>query len=181
MYPPLHPLFSSAQEPEDVAAITLSRALEISGRPRGNVQLARWSLTGGLEIVAQRGFKEEFLSCFRLVSIRDGCACGRALLERNVVVVDDVLNDARFATYWGVLDRAGVRSVQSIPLLSTSGAMVGMLSVHDELVRDGPQGDLPSLLELARSAANAIIAIRASRRSAHYSPGNSALLNPSRK
>ncbi len=167
MYPPLDPLFSSAREPEDIAAIVLESALELTGRPRGNVQLARWTEAGGLEIVAQRGFEEEFLACFRRVSIRDTCACGRALIKRSLITVDDVRTDPGLAPYRDVLDRAGVRSVQSFPLLSSSGAMVGMLSLHDEVAGPGNLAQLHSISALALSAANAIIAIRASRRQVH--------------
>jgi len=167
MYPPLDPLFSSAREPEDVAAIALENALELTGRPRGNVQLARWAETGGLEIVAQHGFEEEFLACFRTVSIRDGCVCGRALLNRSLTSIDDVLADPSLANYRDVFGRAGVRSVQSFPLLSSSSARVGMLSLHGEVPGPGPDAQIGAIARLALSAANAIIAIRASRRFAH--------------
>src|SRR5690348_12002815 len=97
MYPPLAPIFCQARDPEEVAAIALERALEITGRSLGNVQLADWAQLGGLEIVAQRGFGDEFLSCFRVVRIRDGCACGRALLSRDMVNIPDIALEESFA------------------------------------------------------------------------------------
>jgi GAF domain-containing protein len=166
MYPPLAPLFSQARDPEQVAAIALDRALELTGRSRGNVQLANWVELGGLEIVVQRGFGDEFLSCFRVVRMRDGCACGRALLSRDLVNVPDVALEESFASFREVIGRAGVRSVQSLPLLSSSGALVGMLSVHDRIAGTPTQTQIDALRELAHSTANAIIAIRASSRSA---------------
>lgn len=162
MYPPLAPLFSRARDPEEVAAIALERALEITGRSLGNVQLADWAQLGGLEIVAQRGFGDEFLSCFRVVRIRDGCACGRALLSRDMVNIPDIALEESFAPFREVIGRAGVRSVQSFPLMSFSGALVGMLSVHDGMAGTPTQSQIDALCELAQFAGNAIIAIRAS-------------------
>jgi GAF domain-containing protein len=167
MYPPLAPLFSRARDPEQVAAIALDHALGIAGRSLGNVQLANWEESGGLEIVAQHGFGDEFLSCFRVVRISNGCACGRALLSRDMVNIPDVLLEASFAPFQAVMDRAGVRSVQSFPLISLSGALLGMLSVHDAVAGTPSQVQLDALSDLAYSAANAIIAIRASWRSIH--------------
>ncbi|UWU69465.1 hypothetical protein N2602_02740 [Bradyrhizobium sp. NC92] len=51
----------------------LSEALVITGQKLGNIQLIDWK-TGHLEIMAQQGFSEDFLDCFRRVTIRDGCA-----------------------------------------------------------------------------------------------------------
>ncbi|WFU34467.1 hypothetical protein QA635_08650 [Bradyrhizobium brasilense] len=70
----------------------LSEALVITGQELGNIQLIDWK-TGHLEIMAQQGLSEEFLNCFRRVTIRDGCACGRALFNRQPVILDDVTMD----------------------------------------------------------------------------------------
>src|SRR5690242_16903328 len=64
-----------------------------------------------LEIVAYQGFSDEFLHCFRRVSQLDGSACGRALLLRRTVAIADVLEANSFASYRGVAERAGFRSV----------------------------------------------------------------------
>src|SRR5262249_45224632 len=107
----------------------LERALRITGEELGNIQLIDWD-AGHMEIAVQQGFKDEFLDCFRRVSVRDGCACGRALLLRKPIVIGDVAADRQFAPYLGIAKRAGFGAVQSTPLISMSGALVGMISTH---------------------------------------------------
>src|SRR6516165_4706695 len=85
--------------------------------------------TQALEIVAQRGFQEEFLE-----DLRSGCdagfACGRAMKLRERVVIEDVETDFEFAPHRHVAASAGFRAVQSTPLLSRPGELLGMLSTH---------------------------------------------------
>jgi GAF domain-containing protein len=99
---------------EEVAQWTLRHARRVTHASLGNVQLIDWTV-GYLEIVAYQGFSDEFLHCFRRVSQLDGSACGRALLLRRTVAIADVLEDDSFASYRGVAERAGFRSVQSTP------------------------------------------------------------------
>jgi len=107
----------------------LDRTLSIHDTRLGNVQLMNWN-AGHLEIAAQRGFHDEFLNFFERVKIEDASACARALRNRGSVIIDDVLSDERFAPCCSVLRRAGISAVQSTPLVSSSGALVGMLSTH---------------------------------------------------
>src|SRR5437660_821247 len=77
----------------------------------GNVQLYNPEI-GGLEIIAQRGFQQEFLDHFR--SVRDdGAACGRAAREGGRVIVEDVQTDPGFAPHSRIAASAGFRAVQS--------------------------------------------------------------------
>ncbi|WP_420888201.1 GAF domain-containing protein [Bradyrhizobium brasilense] len=78
------------------------------------------------------GLSEEFLNCFRRVTIRDGCACGRALFNRQPVILDDVTMDLRFLPFRDIAGRAGFKAVQSTPLMTHSGALVGVLSTHGQ-------------------------------------------------
>jgi hypothetical protein len=96
----------------------------------GNIQLLN-PRTGALEIVAHRGFGSEFLDFFAEVH-DEGAACGAAMRARRRVIVEDVATHPIFAgrPAGGVLLRAGVRAVQSTPLVTPSGELVGMLSTH---------------------------------------------------
>jgi len=138
----------------------LSEALVITGQELGNIQLIDWK-TGHLEIVAQQGFSEEFLDCFRRVTIRDGCACGRALFNRQPVVLDDVTADPRFLPFRDIAERAGFKAVQSTPLITHSGALVGILSTHGKGVPDEKQ--LGLIRSLAMRTAGGIVRDRAAR------------------
>src|ERR1700746_589366 len=72
----------------------LSSAIEATSADFGNVQLFD-STSRALRIVAQHGFKGEFLSYFSTVCAGN-CACGAALKERTRIVVRDVGSDPIF-------------------------------------------------------------------------------------
>jgi hypothetical protein len=137
-----------------LANFVLEKALRITGHTLGNVQLVDWRF-GYLEIVAQRGFGPEFLNCFRRVKTGDGCACGRAFLSRDTVVIEDVSKDYQFAHFRDVAERAGVKSVQSTPLISSSSALLGVLSTHGSYVPSPKQ--LEEIKLLARQTADQLV------------------------
>jgi len=156
----LEPRLQECHDVESVLACALSRGLELSGTALGNVQLMDWS-TGCLTIAAQRGFSDEFLSFFHRVTAGDGSACGRAIRERRAVVVTDLLFDPEFAPCRIIAIRAGFRAVQSTPLISSSGAFVGVLSTHFPAAHRPTQGELKILKRVGELTANAIIRQRA--------------------
>jgi two-component system, chemotaxis family, CheB/CheR fusion protein len=107
----------------------LATAIELHSADCGLVQLIG-SDGQHLRIAAQQGFDAPFLERFRFVGPDDGLACGRALRQREIVQVPDVMTDDGYASYSGVAVEAGYRAVQSSPLLDRDGHMVGVLSVH---------------------------------------------------
>jgi GAF domain-containing protein len=133
--------------------------LEVMQAPLGNVQIIDWK-KGYLEIISQIGFHEDFLSCFSRVTIREPSACGRVLLRRKQVVIDDVLTDSEYAPFKDVAARADYRSVQSTPLLSSSGAFIGVVSTHWPTPRRPLPDQLHMLRIMARLTANAIVRLR---------------------
>ena len=138
----------------------LSEALAMTGQKLGNVQLIDWKM-GDLTIAAQQGFAQEFLDCFHRVTIRDGCACGRALFNRESIVLDDATIDPRFLPFRNIAERAGVRAVQSTPLLTNSGALVGVLSTHG--ARSPTAEQLGLIRNLAMRTADGIVRGRAQK------------------
>ena len=94
----------------------------------GNIQLYD-PKTRALEIVAHRGFQQDFLDYFSSVE-EDGAACGRALKLRGRVVIEDVETDPGFARHRQIASSAGFRAVQSTPLFSRRGDPLGMISTH---------------------------------------------------
>lgn len=82
-----------------------------------------------LEIMAQRGFEEDFLEHF--AEVRDETsACGRAMKQRKRVVIEDVEDDPGFEPHRAIAASAGFRAVQSTPLLGRNDEMLGMISTH---------------------------------------------------
>ena len=101
----------------------LDAAIEITGAQMGNIQLLEGDV---LRITAQRGFDTPFLEFFDAVH-GDQAACGTALQRGERVIVDDVLNSPIFAgtPALEVMVAAGARAVQSTPLVSRSGRVLG--------------------------------------------------------
>lgn len=150
----------SAKSETFVLNSALEEALAITGQKQGNIQLVDWQ-AGCLEIVAHRGFSIRFLTAFQRVRSSDGCACGRALLQRRAVLVENVHEDHRFPALRDVGDQDGFSSVQSTPLISSSGALFGMLSTHG--VARPMDAQLERIAILAQRTANELVRLRAQR------------------
>jgi GAF domain-containing protein len=156
-------LFGQVQKCADIQSVlncVLDQSLELSGTCFGNVQLIDWR-SGYLEIKAQRGFRSEFLNFFERVEFDHASACARALRNRNTIVIDDIMADKQFAPYREIACRAGVRAVLSTPLVSSSGAALGVLSIHFPIVHRPTDMQVRGMIEAAGLAANAIIRLRA--------------------
>lgn len=107
----------------------LDASLELLQADFGTVQLYD-SKTATLEILAQRGFSQEFLDHFRRVKVGDGSACALALASGNRVIIEDVRVDPRYEPHRATAASAGYRAVQSTPLLDYRNQPLGMLSTH---------------------------------------------------
>jgi C4-dicarboxylate-specific signal transduction histidine kinase len=106
----------------------LTATIEIQQADFGNVQLYD-PQSHALEIVAQRGFGAEFLEYFAVVD-HPSSACGRVMESGSRVIIEDVQTDARFAPHRHIALSAGFRAVQSTPLFSRAGELLGMISTH---------------------------------------------------
>ena len=106
----------------------LDATMELLNADFGNVQLYN-PQTQALEIVAQRGFQQEFLDYFG--SVGAGTAsCGAALQRGERFIVEDVQTDPVFEPHRNIVAAAGYRAVQSTALFSRNGEPLGMLSTH---------------------------------------------------
>ena len=128
-------------------------ALEITGAKMASVQFYDLS-SDALHLVADRGFRREFLDFFS--QVREGeTACSEALQNRERVTVEDVTASPIFfgkAALEVLLD-AGVRAVQSTPVIGHSGAILGIVSTHWSSPCHLKNRDLSPLDLLARHAA----------------------------
>lgn len=132
--------------------VILAGAMDRAGAEMGNIQ--RCDGGGSLKICVQSGFNLTFLEYFDAVSAGQA-ACGAALRKAERVVVRDVTDSPVFHNSPAlevVLD-AGVRSVQSTPLLSTSGGVLGVLSTHSRRLKDLSKAELARIDYFARWAA----------------------------
>jgi PAS domain S-box-containing protein len=137
----------------------LENAILTSGADFGNIQLYN-PLVGALEIVAQRGFRQDFLDYFRAVRVDEGSACAQAMQRGERIVLEDVNLDAAFEPHRPVAAAAGYRAVQSTPLKGRAGAVLGMLSTHFRAPHRPSERDERLLDLYARHAADLIERVR---------------------
>jgi PAS domain S-box-containing protein len=139
----------------------LTAARTITRADMGNVQLLNEA--GVLKIEAQQGFSQEFLDFFHSVPAGEGAACGTALGSGARIVVENVEESPIFSGQPSltVLREAGVRAVQSTPMVTHGGVVVGMLSTHYRTPKQPSDRDLRLLDLLTRQAADLIAKVRA--------------------
>jgi PAS domain S-box-containing protein len=113
---------------------------------------------GELQLLGARGFNPEATRFWTWVRADSKCTCGRALatgkrvLAADVEKADYMAGSADLTTYRNV----GIRAVQSTPLFSRRGKLVGMISTHWKDVHELSERDLRFFDILARLAADLI-------------------------
>jgi len=113
---------------------------------------------GELKLLGFRGFSPEAAKFWSWVRADSSCTCGMALASRHRVIAPDVEKAPYMA---GTPDLAsyletGIRAVQSTPLLSRRGELVGMISTHWKESHEPSARDLRLLDILSRLAADLI-------------------------
>lgn len=113
---------------------------------------------GELILLAFRGFNPQAALFWQRVPADSGSTCAAALRTRKRVIVPDV-DDCDFMRGTDDLTtyrNTGIRAVQSTPLLSRSGEIVGMISSHWKQVHMPTERDLRMFDVLARQTADLI-------------------------
>jgi PAS domain S-box-containing protein len=113
---------------------------------------------GELRLLAYRGFNPAAAAFWEWVRPASGSTCGVALATRDRSMVADVeLSDVmRGSEDLETYRQTGIRAVQSTPLISRTGCMLGMISTHWSQVHQPREHDLRLLDVLARQAADLI-------------------------
>ena len=131
----------------------LKVAIEISGADKGNLHLVEPG-TGVLALNAECGFDDEFSESFSEegqfpVSVK-------AFETRQRVIVENVRQSALFAgsSSLNAMNNARVRAVQSTPLISSSGNVLGVISTHFMTALRPTEQELRLMDLLARQAAD---------------------------
>ena len=153
----MHNLSLLALERGEVAPLLqeiMDTAVAILGADKGTLQLVDGDT---LRIVAHHGHARPFLEFFAAAE-NVASVCGEATKRGERVVVDDVEQSALFAgtASLPVLRAAGVRSVQSTPLTTRDGTLLGILTTHWPAPYRPDEQDLWRLDLLVRQAADLI-------------------------
>lgn len=83
-----------------------------------------------LRVIAQKGFKKDFLELFKTVRAFDPSAYGRALGLRSPITISDVTLDIALAPFIKIIRAAGFRAVKSIPVITKCNELIGVISTH---------------------------------------------------
>lgn len=113
---------------------------------------------GELQLLAQRGFSPKAAAFWEWVRLDSKSTCGAALRNAHRIIVGDVETCDSIA---GTPDletyrEAGIRAVQSTPLLSRTGQLLGMVSTHWRAPHLPTEGALRVFDVLARQAADVL-------------------------
>lgn len=162
--------------PRQFTATLLSRilagAIEATRADMGNIQIYD-PQSGHLHIRVHRGFHKPFLEFFN--SVDSGhAACGSALQAQARVIVPDIAHSPIFVgtRLLEVMLDAGVRAVQSTPLISRCGHLRGMLSTHHQTVTHPSENDLRVIDHFASWAAEILEADDRAARSRADTPAS---------
>ncbi len=147
-------------EEDDIQALygeLLDAAVSVMGARFGSIQVLD-SERHQLKLLASRGFTPEAIRHFSVVDAHASTSCGAALAAGARVVITDMESSPLMA---GTRDlevslACGMRSVQSTPLTSRDGYVVGMISTHWDRPHRPSEHKLRLLDVLARQAADLI-------------------------
>jgi PAS domain S-box-containing protein len=135
----------------------IDAAIELMSSDAASMQLLEVD-KGELRLLAWKGFHSESAAFWDLVSIDSSSTCGVALLSHKRVIVPDVEQEP-FLAGSEDLDAyrlSQIRAVQTTPLISRTGRLLGMISTHWHQPKALVEAELGMLDALARQAADLI-------------------------
>jgi PAS domain S-box-containing protein len=144
------------EAPQAIYDVILTAAANLMGSQSASIQIL--DAAGSLQLLAHRGYDQRSADYWQTVDTTSGSTCGIALSSGERVIIPDVENSGLPADS-GDLQAyrwTGMRAVQTTPLLSRSGKLLGMLSTHWQHPHTPPPRDLKLFDVLARQAADAI-------------------------
>jgi PAS domain S-box-containing protein len=145
---------------EDVDALyleILDTAIALMHSDMGSLQMF-YPERGELQLLASKGFAPKSAAFWEWVRPESGSACARALSTQQRVIATDV-EKCDFMAGTKDLDayrKSDIAAVQSTPLISRSGSVVGMISTHWRKPHQPAERELHLFDVLARQAADLI-------------------------
>jgi signal transduction histidine kinase/CheY-like chemotaxis protein len=135
----------------------ITAAISVTHADMGTIHLLDQE-EGELLLLASLGFERPYRDFFERLSVKTSLLCTAALESgRREVVTDIEKSPIHTGTRSGEENRrAGVRAVQSTPLIARSGRPVGVLSTHWRRPYQPAEREMRLLDQLARQAADLI-------------------------
>lgn len=132
----------------------LDAAIDIMKADKGSLQLLEGD---SLKILAQHGHDKSFLDFFASAE-HQASSCGEAMYRAERVVVPDIEESPLFAVTPSleILQKSGVRAMQSTPIITRNGKLLGIFSTHWNRPHIPDELDLLRIDLLARQAADLI-------------------------
>ncbi|MBU8977841.1 GAF domain-containing protein [Lysobacter sp. MMG2] len=114
------PLYAQILE----AAMTIMRAQFAS--------LQRVDRNGELQLLASSGFHPESARYWQVITMESASSCAQTLRERDRFFIADAEEAAELVGAGNLAEyrRSGIRAMQSTPLISRKGKLVGVISTH---------------------------------------------------
>ncbi|MFW6323642.1 MAG: ATP-binding protein [Desulfovibrionales bacterium] len=138
----------------------LDTAVEVVNADFASIQLLHPERgpRGELQLLGHRGFNEHAVRSWKWISPESGTTCGLALCTGQRVDISDLENCTQFSKDFArkIYLQTGIRSVQSTPLYSRKGNLLGMLSTHWHNPHQLTHREIRILDVLARQAADLI-------------------------
>jgi PAS domain S-box-containing protein len=135
----------------------LNTAINLINANMGTIQLMD-HLTGTMKIVGSKNFGSHFLKFFESVYPGESAICGIAMARLERVIVEDITRSSIFndPDSLKVLLNEDVRAVQSTPIVSKDGNLLGIISTHFGEVHVPTERELRFMDILSKTAAEII-------------------------
>jgi PAS domain S-box-containing protein len=113
-----------------------------------------------LSLLGHRGFTAEAVELWRWVDIDGQSSCGHALRSGERVIVSEIEDGRTAGASLLMSRRLGIRAVQTTPLVTRKGQLIGALSTHWRTPYTPTQRELRNFDVLARQAADLLERVR---------------------
>ena len=158
----LHAISAELITEDDVPALydkILTAAVRIMRSDCASMQMFVDEPSGGaLSLIAHRGFDAEAAAYWANVYCTTSSTCAEVLRTRKRIVARHIADEPYMAgsDELNVYLKGGIQAVQSTPLVSRSGRLVGAISTHWKFPHEPEERDLRLFDILARQAADLV-------------------------
>jgi PAS domain S-box-containing protein len=141
----------------DLYGQVVNAAVELMRSDMGSIQMYHPE-KNQLQLLAYKGFHPDAAAFWEWVNTDSKSSCGMALMNHQRIIIPDINEDEVMAgtedLHFSLL--SGMRAVQSTPLISRAGNVVGMISTHWSKPHQPSERELQLFDVLARQAADLI-------------------------